>query len=185
MTVLREITRDETTAEAERAATRTRLEERLAELNELLGAVDLAPEAPATRTTDRAGMAGAPLWRLVDFAGTTADEVRGPIEAALQAAGLLDAWVGPAGWVDGHDIFADPDALGRAPGRSLADVLTAETHPDVTAGTVHRLLESVAYGWNVSEPRRRCPSAWSGRWPRTSHPAPKPPATCSSRTRSG
>ena len=32
---------------------------------------------------------------------------RPAIEAAVQAAGLLDAWVGPRGEIDGHDVFAD------------------------------------------------------------------------------
>jgi uncharacterized protein (TIGR02680 family) len=142
---LHDITRDETTAASERAATRLLLDKRFAELNDLVGDVDLPPDAPPARTTDRARMAGAPLWRLVDFADTTADDVRSPIEAALQAAGLLDAWVGPAGSVDGHDIFADPNALGRAPGGSLADVLIAEAHPDVAAATTRRLLDAIAY----------------------------------------
>ncbi len=144
--VLQEITRDETTAKSERDTTLGQRTQRAAELDALSNKVDLPPDPPVTRTTDRTAMVGAPLWQLVDFAGTTAEEVRGPIEAGLQAAGLLDSWVGPTGSVEGHDVFADPAALGPAPGMSLADVLVPEPHPDVAAGAVRRLLEAIAYG---------------------------------------
>ena len=68
------------------------------------------PLAPATRTADRARMAGAPLWRLVDFVERAPGRVPAAVEAALEAAGLLDAWVAPDGEVDRprHDVLADP-----------------------------------------------------------------------------
>jgi hypothetical protein len=91
-------------------------------------------------------MTGAPFWRLVDFAGPIPGHVRGPVEAALQAAGLLDAWVGPSGSIPSHDIFADPGALAPAPGRSLADVLVPEPAAAVPTVAVRQLLISVAFG---------------------------------------
>jgi uncharacterized protein (TIGR02680 family) len=144
--VLEGVVKDET-------VTRTLLEQRnvqsadlAKQLQELSSQQDLPPDAPVTRSTDRDTMAGAPFWRLIDFAASTPPQQRGPIEAALQAAGLLDAWVGPSGSVDGHDIFADPTALALAPGRSLADVLVPEHGARVPAANVHRLLASVAFG---------------------------------------
>lgn len=57
------------------------------------------PEAPAWRS-ERAGRPGAPLWRLVDVAPEVdAVELDG-VEAALTAAGLLDAWIEPSGGVE-------------------------------------------------------------------------------------
>ncbi|HUD38190.1 MAG TPA: TIGR02680 family protein [Streptosporangiaceae bacterium] len=131
-------------ASQHQAATATRAE-LAAELAELTAARDLPPAAPATRTADRSIMAGAPLWRIVDFKPSVPPEARGPIEAALAAAGLLDAWVGPAGTVQGHDTFADPAALAPAPGRSLADVLGPEPDSPVPAEAVARLLACIAY----------------------------------------
>ena len=54
---------------------------------------DDAPAPHPHRRADRAGRAGAPLWRLVRFADTVAVDEQGPVEEALAAAGLLDAWV--------------------------------------------------------------------------------------------
>jgi hypothetical protein len=90
-------------------------------------------------------MAGAPFWRLVDFLPSVPGQVQGAIEAALAAAGLLDAWVGLEGAIDGHDTFADPMALPRAPGRSLADILVPEPDGPVSADAVRRLLACIAY----------------------------------------
>src|SRR5258708_31389205 len=90
-------------------------------------------------------MAGAPFCRIVDFAVDVPDQQRGRVEAALMAAGLLDAWIGPAGQVQGHDTFADPAMLAAVPGRSLADILVPEPDSPVPAAIVDRLLAAIAY----------------------------------------
>jgi uncharacterized protein (TIGR02680 family) len=144
--VLGEITRDETITEAERDGKRRQREELAAELENLRGKPDLPPDPPRTRTADRSTMTGAPLWRLVRFTDSTPEAAQGPIEAALEAAGLLDAWVGHTGAVEGHDIFADPYSINPVPGASLADVLLPEPDCEVPAATVRRLLACVAYG---------------------------------------
>ncbi|MGH8825170.1 MAG: TIGR02680 family protein, partial [Jiangellaceae bacterium] len=52
------------------------------------------PPVPHTRDgAGRSGRRGAPLWRLVDFAGHVHDDDRAGVEAAMEAAGILDAWV--------------------------------------------------------------------------------------------
>ncbi|WP_086820187.1 TIGR02680 family protein [Allokutzneria sp. NRRL B-24872] len=110
------------------------------ELERLHTERDVPPIAPPTRTTDRTAMTGAPLWQLIDFADSIPDRTAAAVEAALEGSGLLDAWVGSRGEIEGHDVFADPDALPLVRGRSLADVLVAED------GAVSRLLGSIAYG---------------------------------------
>ncbi|GAA3884341.1 TIGR02680 family protein [Streptomyces sedi] len=84
-----------------------------------------APEAPRTRSPGvRDGQEGAPLWRLVEFRDAVPDGERAGLEAALEASGLLDAWVRPDGTAmgpDGHDIFLEPDS--SALGQSLGDAL--------------------------------------------------------------
>jgi len=144
-TVLEQIAGKETGIRTRRTAVKDERAGLAAELQQLAEQAALPPEAPATRTANRSAMTGAPFWRLVDFADPVPEEARGPIEAALQAAGLLDAWVGHRGTVDGHDLFADPAALGPAPGLSLADVLVAVPYPAVPAESVRRLLSAVAF----------------------------------------
>ncbi|MCT9093778.1 TIGR02680 family protein [Streptomyces sp. ASQP_92] len=110
------------------------------------------PQPPATRTPGlRQQMPGAPLWRLVDFRDGLPEPERAGLEAALEASGLLDAWVLPDGSalaVDGHDVLLSP-SNGPVSGPSLADVLCpAVDHSGGQAAalddsTVTRLLAAV------------------------------------------
>ncbi|MEU2687735.1 TIGR02680 family protein [Streptomyces hygroscopicus] len=105
---------------ADRAAA---LGQRLAELAERRAAAsrDLAeleaggqqgPQPPHTRTPGlRDRTPGAPLWRLVDFHDHVTPDERAGLEAALEASGLLDAWVCPDGTLleaSGHDVLLSP-----------------------------------------------------------------------------
>lgn len=72
---------------------------------------DPGPATPPWRMSDRSGRAGAPLWACCDFTApsrlSAAD--RAGIEAALDAAGLLDAWLSPEGVDDdGIDAWLRP-----------------------------------------------------------------------------
>ncbi|MBV9026294.1 MAG: TIGR02680 family protein [Streptomycetaceae bacterium] len=82
----------------------------------------------------RDGRPGTPLWRAVDFAEHIPADQRAALEAALEAAGLLDAWLTPDGALltpGTHDTVALPGA--PAP-RSLAEVLRpALDHDDEQA----------------------------------------------------
>ena len=111
---------------------------------------DQAPPPPYTRDGGmRAQAAGAPLWQLVDFASHVPSDARAGLEAALEASGLLDAWVLPQGTVIDsrtHDVILTV----RPPrANSLAEWLTA-TVPAAGGGahigahTVSALLHSVA-----------------------------------------
>ncbi|MFI6865426.1 TIGR02680 family protein [Nocardia sp. NPDC050406] len=90
---------------------------------------DDAPAAFAARTDDRSGRPGAPLWRLVRFADGVTPESAAGIEAALQAANLLDGWVCAETDLPEHrsEQFLIPlPAAQRPSGRTLADVLVVE-----------------------------------------------------------
>ncbi|WP_428390628.1 DUF2397 family protein [Lichenicoccus sp.] len=55
----------------------------------------MVPPLPYTRGATREVRDGAPLWQLVDFRDVTTAQQRAGLEAALEAAGLLDAWIAP------------------------------------------------------------------------------------------
>ncbi|MFJ5721357.1 TIGR02680 family protein [Streptomyces sp. NPDC093149] len=117
------------------------------------------PSAPYTRTPDvRVRGLGAPLWRLVDFRAHVTEAERAGLEAALEASGLLDAWVRPDGSAvaaDGHDVLLDP--LDLPGGGGLDRVLCpAVDHTDVGAAavgeqTVQRLLVSIGLAGKNSD----------------------------------
>ncbi|WP_326637585.1 TIGR02680 family protein [Streptosporangium sp. NBC_01755] len=63
-----------------------------------------APPVPYTRAPGaRADRPGAPLWKVVDFTETIPVDQRAGLEAALEAAGVLDAWVTPSGTLAAED----------------------------------------------------------------------------------
>ncbi|MGW0577997.1 TIGR02680 family protein [Streptomyces sp. NPDC002920] len=146
-----EIGTAEATARAARQGLRDergRLEE---EVRRLGGETDLPPPPPPTRTTVRTATAGAPLWRLVAFREGVPLPVQAAVEAALEASGLLDAWVSPYDGITlpGHDTRAEA-ALGvTVLGPSLLEVLTPEEGIPVPADTVTRILAGVAYGTSL------------------------------------
>lgn len=79
----------------ELGARRVELEE---ERTELEGGSHRPPPAPHTRDPSaRDGRAGAPLWQLVEPVDGVDPSAAAGYEAALEASGLLDAWVTPDG----------------------------------------------------------------------------------------
>jgi uncharacterized protein (TIGR02680 family) len=120
---------------------------------QLKAGIDAQPPLPYTRATGvREARAGAPLWQLVDFRDNVGATQRAGIEAALEAAGLLDAWVAPDGQLqqaDGGALLHDTHALLRSrQERSLADWLRAVV-PDkctVRAALVNKLLAGIGCG---------------------------------------
>jgi uncharacterized protein (TIGR02680 family) len=102
------------------------------------------PVAPLWRG-ERGGRAGAPLWHLVELAdGVEAADIDG-VEAALDAAGFLDAWLAPDGTIDlpADDLVLTPRPTG---GRTLADVLVPLPDAVVAAERVHAVLASIPVG---------------------------------------
>ncbi|MGW7436034.1 TIGR02680 family protein [Streptomyces sp. NPDC054849] len=139
------------------------------------------PQAPYTRTPGlRDEAPGAPLWRLIDFREGVTDHDRAGLEAALEASGLLDAWVRPDGAAlaaDGYDVLLAPNT-GPVEGPSLADVLRPDVdHGDAQAvrvgvEAVGRLLEAIGLGgtpvdttttWVAPDGRHRV-GVLTGRW---------------------
>ncbi|MET9523262.1 TIGR02680 family protein [Streptomyces coeruleorubidus] len=108
---------------------------------------DPEPPPPPHRTAPRVSGTGAPLYRLVDFAHDLEPDARAGLEAALEASGLLDAWVRADGAVldpTTHDTLLVPGAPVTGP--TLARVLRAVAAPDsgVTAEQIERVLGAVA-----------------------------------------
>lgn len=137
------------------------------EIQQLLDEPEPHP-APPTRWTRRArpasGPDGSPLWLLLDPHDDVEPAVLDHLEAALDATGLLDAWVSPDGVYlpdrDGHDAAvhlpdltgadatgSDTDASDTAAGGARQD-LTSVLRPAASAGpltgTLTRLLRHVA-----------------------------------------
>ncbi|MEU2908368.1 TIGR02680 family protein [Streptomyces massasporeus] len=108
---------------------------------------DPEPPPPPHRTAPRTPGTGAPLYRLVDFAHDVGPDARAGLEAALEASGLLDAWVRADGTVldpATRDTLLVPGA--PVPGATLAQVLRPVAAPGsgVTAEQVERVLGAVA-----------------------------------------
>src|SRR6185437_10011108 len=126
---------------------RTRRVTRAAELAEETGRLRAgghdAPPVPHTRAAGvRDDRAGAPLWKVTDFSPGLPGDERAGLEAALEAAGILDAWVTPEGnLVDGDVVVVS--GLGPVAGASCAGPLVpAIDADDARAGMLRE--ESVA-----------------------------------------
>ena len=122
-------------------------DELLAEKADLDEGVPPEPEAPSWRG-GRAGRGGAPLWRLVEVAdGVDPAEING-VEAALGAAGFLDAWLSPDGSIDHStdDLILTARPTG---GRTLADLLVPLPGAAVATEVVQAVLTSIAVGGHL------------------------------------
>lgn len=151
-----------------------------AEHERLAQGEDAAPPPPHTRGAEaRMLRVGAPLWQLVDFHEHVDAAQRAGLEAALEAAGLLDAWVTPDGRLqaaDGAAPLHDTQWLERPrQSASLAAWLTPSVigaTPVIDAALLIRLLEGIACsahddgraeGWIAPDGRFRL-GALAGAW---------------------
>lgn len=101
------------------------------------------PPPPSPYRVSREGLAGAPLYMLCDFADEVPAPERAGLEAALEASGLLDAWVTP----DGRLLPADRlDAALVAGGEPVAANLGARLRAQ--APVVTSLLAQIGLGEN-------------------------------------
>jgi len=112
---------------------------------------DAAPPPPHYRAgAARLERAGAPLWQLLEFREDIPASRHAGLEAALEASGLLDAWVAPDGRLqdaDGVSPWHDTALVARQrQAASLADWLMPAENPAVPAPVVAALLESIACG---------------------------------------
>lgn len=125
---------------------RTELRARLDTLDEELVGLrsgnERVPVPGQYTSADRDPAVGAPFYRLVDFAPSLSDDERAGLEAALQASGLLDAWVTPHN-SDLTDVLAVPRPA--VDGRSLAEFLVpAVEGSPVPESLVADLLRTVS-----------------------------------------
>jgi uncharacterized protein (TIGR02680 family) len=148
-----------------------RVNELQTEFNRLRDGYHEPPPSPYTRAPNvRAYRAGAPLWALCDFVSDVLVSDRANIEAALEASGLLDAWITPDGRLlsqDQHDTILAVGTSEQAPtGQSLDAVLKpSNDKQDQNAGAVSEVivrsvLRHIGFGANVK-------TVWvdkSGRW---------------------
>jgi hypothetical protein len=117
------------------------------EIARLSEAREDGPSPPAWSRSDRVERAGAPLWRLIDFKDELDAAARAGLEAALEASGLLDAWVTPSGRLDDPslaDVMLMEASLHAS--HSLADALTALPDQPVAADVLRRLLCGIGLG---------------------------------------
>src|SRR5690606_24474488 len=147
--------------------TAQRLSEELAAVRREIAGLEAGqdPEPPAAPGRDagaRDGRPGAPLWWLTDFVDTVPDAERAGLEAALQSAGLLDAWVFPDGTLTaGGDVVLGP--VGPEARVGLASVLEPATGTGdrVDADAVRAVLGRIGLGEGSG-------AAWwvdvTGRW---------------------
>lgn len=111
------------------------------------GELDPAPPPPVLPRTERTD--GVSLWQVVDFAPGLEDVARAGLEAALQASGLLDAWLRPGGLLldAAHlDVVLAPSGA-SGPG-TLASLLVPDLPPEsgVSVDDVRRVLATVGDG---------------------------------------
>ncbi|TAL91837.1 MAG: TIGR02680 family protein [Rhodanobacter sp.] len=107
---------------------------------------DRSPAPSAYRGADtRRDLAGAPFWQLIDFREQVDAPQRAAIEAALQASGLLDAWLTPAGRLISlhtHDAVLVPRATHAA--SLLQWLLPTAARSDVSGVVVARVMQGIA-----------------------------------------
>jgi len=147
--------RRESSLASEQTMQQQRRGELIAERDQLVAGRDAFPPVPATRAPGvREARKGAPFWQLVDFQPHVEPAERAGIEAALEASGLLDAWLAPHGALvdaDGTPLL-DSHWIRRSTVvvTSLASVLCPAVPEGVgiDATLIATLLNSVAYGHN-------------------------------------
>lgn len=152
--VIELLSRADAAAESTEMSLRAQIGELEAEVSRLESGETEAPPAPHTRTVDdRSTRRGAPLWQVIEYAPGLAPQAQAGIEAALEAAGILDAWVTPAGellGVDTEDVMLV--AGKRATGRRLSSVLRPAINQDdaraasLDVAIVAGILDAIGYG---------------------------------------
>lgn len=139
------------------------------ELQRLAAGEAVRPKSPSIRDPEiRADQPGAAFWELLQFVPSVSHQEQAGWEAALEASGLLDAWVHPNGTVidlDSSDTFltpADHDEIGDI-GHRLSRVVMPATdcqEQGVGPGVLGRILDRIG---SCSDQGR----VWvdsSGRW---------------------
>ncbi|WP_158299915.1 TIGR02680 family protein [Glycomyces paridis] len=128
-------------ASVELAGIRQVIEKKQTEAEAVRNEHDDAPKPPEWRDRSRPGRAGAPLWQSVRFKEGVDDAEAAAIEAALEAAGFLDAWIGDMADASDSAVRALPVSQ-RPAAPVLADYLECED--ETAAAAVGPMLDSIA-----------------------------------------
>ncbi|MDP9984690.1 uncharacterized protein (TIGR02680 family) [Pseudarthrobacter oxydans] len=110
---------------------------------------DPAPPPPILARTER--IDGCALWQVIDFESGLDADARAGLEAALQASGLLDAWVRPGGLLlnpGRFDMVLSATASISPAGDTLAGMLVPDLPVacDLTADDVGQVLAVIGTG---------------------------------------
>lgn len=137
--------RQRTVLQSETAGVSEEREATEAERQRVAAARELGPEPPRTRASGREGRPGAPLYLLCELSPGLDEAERAGLEAALEASGLLDAWVTPEGAVLSPETFdtclVPADREPSEP--TLAEVLVAAPGYGVGEEIVAAVLRSI------------------------------------------
>jgi uncharacterized protein (TIGR02680 family) len=109
------------------------------------------PHPDQHRPGNRDGRPGAPFYEVVDFAPGLAGGEAAGLEAALEASGILDAWVLPDGGILGGEFDAAVSASHPVVGTSLSSALIPAGDA-VPAAVVAAILDSIALGKSFDAP---------------------------------
>ena len=138
---------------------RAQLREILGEQDRLQSATHHPPGAPHWRSA-REQRPGAPLYLLCEFRPEVAPAVQAGVEAALESAGILDAWVTPNGALldkSTHDVLLidGPPVAGPGLDALLLPTPTGGVPAEVVAGLLRRvgLGEGPGAAWVDGEGR--------------------------------
>lgn len=109
------------------------------------------PVPPPTRDPlCRVARQGASLYALFDFRDELSPSDRAGLEAALEGAGLLDAWITPEGRVFSGDDLDTVIVTGVSPaaphGKTLGAALRPESDAPVCAETLQAVLSHIGFG---------------------------------------
>jgi uncharacterized protein (TIGR02680 family) len=116
---------------------------------------DPAPPPSVLARTERTD--GRALWQVIDFESGLDADARAGLEAALQASGLLDAWVRPGGLLldpEHLDVVLSATASNSPAGDTLAGILVPDLPIvcDLTADDVGRVLVAIGTGSDPDAP---------------------------------
>jgi len=157
----------ESVAEMARASVVDSLGAKEAERTILARSEEALPSPGRYRSAERNPAQGAPLYQLVDFRPEVPGDVRAGLEAAIEASGLLDAWVDADGVVSDpvtQDVFIGPGLAAIPPGlgdlRQLLVPAVAGDSP-VSATTVALVLGAIGLGDQGERPWVSTDGRWS------------------------
>src|SRR5216683_1228759 len=130
----------------------------------LLASAHQPPPAPSWRAGRPAERPGAPFYLVCEFRDGLAAGAQAGLEAALEASGLLDAWVTPEGRL--LDPSTSDVVLAPAPqqGATLADVLRPAQGAAVPEETIAAALRSVGLVQDGTASEQACWVSTDGRF---------------------